>query len=849
MLPKFNCKYLPMKISLMLALPLLLLAGCASLDTRAAAPSPYQNKSLSIEERVEDLLGRMTQEEKIDLLGGSGFATKAIERLGVPSLNMSDGPVGVRWGKSTSFPAAISMAATWDPILAEKVGAAIGEETKAKGRHLILGPCVNIARVPMGGRIFEGFGEDPYLTSRLAVGYINGVQKEHVAATVKHIAANNQEYQRDFVDVIVDERALNEIYLPPFQAAVEEANVLAVMSAYNKVNGRYCSENDYLLQQKVKKEWSFNGLIMSDWGAVHSSIPTFNGGLDLEMPDGEFLNRKTLLAGLKSGALHEETLNDKVRRILRVMFTLGLFDNYQFDFTTLNSDEHRDIAAEAAKAGIVLLKNTNSLLPIDPSTIQSIALIGSQGKAAPTGGGGSSMVTPFYSVSPLEAMRNAIGDKVKINFAQGYLLQEDQSPIESKFLFADHEGKESGLHAEYFPNRYLEGAPTRSVTDKQVNFAWGAAPPAPDFPRDNFSVRWTGYIKVDKTGMYIIDVSSDDGVRLYIDEKLRLDEWNDHGVTTHSLALGFKADKTYKIRLEYYEHTGGATVKLGWRRPNDNLVSGAVDAARASDVAIVFAGTSSNYESEGFDREDLALPSDQDTLIGEVARANKNTIVVLSTGGPVLMDKWADRVSGILEAWFAGEQAGNTIVEILLGRTNPSGKLPLTFPKRWQDCSAFGTYKKADKTTTYSDGIYVGYRHFEKHKIQPLFPFGFGLSYTTFHYSDLALSAKAIGPKEGLIVRFTVENTGHVKGAEVAQLYIKNLTNSIDHPEKELKRFEKIEIYPGEKKSVEFAIDEKALRFFDPGKRSWAVEAGDYEIMIGSSSEQIELKENFRLAL
>ncbi len=809
--------------------------------------APYLDKSLNIEDRVEDLLKRMTLEEKIDMLGGTGFETKAIERLGIPPLNMTDGPLGVRWDNSTALPSGILMGATWNPELISKLGIVLATEVKAKGRQVILGPCVNIARIPMGGRNFESFGEDPFLTSRIAVNYIKGVQSENVVATVKHFAANNQEHQRDFVNTIVDERALNEIYFPAFKAAVEEANVLAVMSAYNKVNDHFCSENDYLLIDKLKTEWKFKGLVMSDWGAVHSTVPTFSGGLDLEMPSGKYLNKGTLLDKIKSGELSEAKLDDKVRRILRVMFTIGLFDDYQYDKSKVNTDEHKQVALDVAKDGIVLLKNNNSILPLDLNKIKSIAVIGPNSNVAVTGGGGSSMVVPFSSVSPLEALQNKIGDKIKINFAQGSMLDGDSNPIDSKFLFTDKNGKENGLKGEYFTNQNLKGEPAKVLIDKQINFSWDWDGPFEDFPQDNFSVRWNGYIKVDQSGRYTLDVASDDGIRFYFDDKLVIDDWNDHALLTNSYTVNLEANKFYKIKLEYYENGGGAIVKFGWRKPNDELIVDAINAAKNSDVAIVFAGTNYTYESEGYDRKDLSLPNEQDELINQIAAANKNTIVVLTTGSPVLMDKWIDKVDGLIEAWFAGEQAGNAIAEVLLGATNPSGKLPMTFPKRWEDCSAFNTYKKEDGTTRYEDGIYVGYRHFEKNKIEPLFPFGFGLSYTTFEFSGLNLSSKEINENDKLTVSLKLKNTGKVKGSEVVQLYIKDVKASIDRPDKELKGFRKVNLNPGEEKVVEFQIDKNALSFFDPDKKIWVAEKGEFEVLIGSSSKDIKLKETFNL--
>ena len=808
---------------------------------------PYRNKNLSVEDRVEDLLNRMTLEEKIEMLGGTGFETKAIERLGIPPLNMSDGPLGVRWGSATALPSGILLGATWNPELINKLGTVLATETKAKGRHVILAPCVNIARIPMGGRNFESYGEDPYLTSRIAVDYIKGVQKENVSATIKHFAANNQEYQRDFVNTIVDERTLNEIYFPAFKAAVEEANVLAVMSAYNKLNGAYCSENDYLLIEMLKNKWGFKGLVMSDWGAVHSTIPTFNGGLDLEMPTGKFLNNKTLFDKIKNGELSELNLDEKVRRILRVMFTIGLFDDYQYDKSKLNTEEHKKVALDVAKDGIVLLKNENSILPLDLNKITSIAVIGPNSNAAVTGGGGSSMVVPFQSVSPLEALQNKIGNKVKINFAQGCILDGDSDPIDSKYLFTENDGNENGLKAEYYSNKNLEGNPTKTIVDKQINFLWDWAGPFADFPQDNFSVRWSGYIKVDEPGRYSLDVSSDDGCRLYFDDELVINDWNDHALMTNSYTVTLESNKFYKIRLEYYENGGGAIVKFGWRKPNDELIIDAIDATKNSDVAIVFAGTNFTYESEGFDRKNLILPNEQDNLIKKIADANKNTIVVLTTGSPVLMNEWINNVNGLIEAWFAGEQAGNAIAEILLGETNPSGKLPITFPKRWEDCSAYNTYMKEDGTTKYEDGIYVGYRHFEKYNIKPLFPFGFGLSYTTFSYNDLKLSSKEINKNGKLVASLKLKNTGKIKGSEIVQLYLTDLKSSIDRPVKELKRFKKVSLNPGEEKTIEFEIDEKALSFFDPVKKNWIAENGEFEVLIGSSSENILLKDKFIL--
>ncbi len=803
----------------------------------------YKNPKLTVEERVEDLLGRLTLQEKISLLGGTGFATKPIERLGIPELKMSDGPLGVRWGKSTAFPAGTDMAASWDTSLIYKVGQSIGEELKGKGRNVILGPCVNIARLPMGGRDFESYGEDPYLASRMAVGYIEGVQSEGVAATVKHFAANNQEYERGFVDVQVDHRTLNEIYFPAFKAAVDEAKVLCVMSAYNKINGHFCSENDYLLKTKLKDDWKFDGLVMSDWGAVHSTIPTANGGLDLEMPTGEFLNDSTLQSAVESGIVKEETINDKVRRILSVMFRLGLFDRKaEADSSLVNTPEHKQVAYQAAVEGIVLLKNEKHILPLNLDNIKSIAVIGPDAAEARTTGGGSAMVSPIYSVSPLEALRNRIGDKIKINFVEGLSVGGDFKAIDPKNLFLPDKDK-NGLSAEYFDNMEMKGQPKVTREDSTINFNWTGSAPVPGIPVEHFSVRWTTRLEVPETGDYFLDVASDDGIRLYVDGNMVINNWTNHPVTINSTRAHFEKGKFYNIKLEYYQDDGGAIARLGLRSAEDDSFKKAVAVAKQSDIAIVFAGTSYEFESEGKDRDDMFLPANQDQLISEVAEANKNTIVVLITGSPVVMSDWIKKVDGVAQAWFGGDEAGNAISDVLLGKYNPSGKLPMTFPVKWEDCSAFNSYMKKDSVSVYSDGIFVGYRWFDKNNIAPLFPFGYGLSYTTFSYSDI--SAKPEG--DSYEVTFKVTNIGKVAGVEIPQLYVHDPDSSIVSPVKELKKFDRISLQPGETKEVRFVLKKSDFAHYDAGKESWSTHSGTYDILVGSSSRDIKLQSKIQV--
>ncbi len=807
-------------------------------DRMSAEDTPYKNPNLPVENRVEDLLSRMTLKEKIAMLGGTGFTTTPIPRLGIPPLKMSDGPLGVRWGKSTAFPAGTCMAASWDTSMMYQVGKAIAEEVKGKGRDEILGPCVNIARLPMGGRTFEAYGEDPYLASRIAVSYIEGVQSEGVAATVKHYAANNQEYQRMFVDARIDKRALNEIYLPAFKAAVEEAHVLTVMAAYNKVDGYFCAENDYLLNTKLKRDWGFNGLVMSDWGAVHSSLPIAEGGMDLEMPTGKYLNDSTLLPAIKSGGLKESVIDDKVRRILRVIFELGLFDRTRSDDPALiNTHEHRRIAYRAAVEGITLLKNSAGILPLALTHVKSIAVIGPNAAVAGTTGGGSAMVDPIYSVSPLEALRKKLGGKVKINFVEGVQLAGDFSAIDGRYLYLPDKAA-NGLRAEYFADTNFAGEPKVIEVDKRVDFNWHGESPVAGVPGQNFSVRWTGRLMAPGTGEYLLDLSSDDGSRLYVDGKMVIDNWGEHGLEVRSCKMHLIKGKFYDIRVDYFQAGGGSGLRLGVRESGTGLMRKAIDAARKSDVAILFVGTSSYYETEGRDRDNLDLPEGQDELIKQVAKANKKTIVVMITGAPVTMNSWINLVPGLVQAWFGGDEAGNAIADVLLGRHDPSGRLPMTFPVKWSDCSAYGSYKQQDSLSDYSDGIFVGYRWFDKHDIKPLFPFGYGLSYTKFSYSGLRITQ--VG--DTYDVTFKVTNAGKHPGVEIPQLYVQDPDTKADAPVKELRRFGRITLKPGETEYVKFTLAGIDFAHYDAAKDKWGTHPGRYNLLIGSSSRDIRLR-------
>jgi beta-glucosidase len=709
---------------------------------------PYKNPSLPVEQRVEDLLGRMTLQEKVAMLSGADWMQSVPnERLGIPSIKMADGPIGIRsWAgpssetnaqsatmkvTTTAFPAGVAMGATWDTELVQSEGQAIGQEVKALGRDMILGPTVNINRTPLWGRNFEGYGEDPYLTSRLAVAYIKGVQSEGVIATVKHFAANNQEFERHRINAKVDERALHEIYFPAFKAAVEEAGVWSVMSAYNKVNGVYCAENPLLLKDVLQKQWDFKGFVVSDWGSTYSTAETVNAGMDLEMPGGEpmkdWLKKpKTQAAGngggwlvpekvlpeISAGKISTATIDDNVGRTLRVIFLSGQFDKPHSATGEIDTPEQRALARKASTESIVLLKNAGDLLPLDPSKIHSLVVIGPNAAIARTGGGGSSLVSPKYSITPLKGIQDRAGERLQVSYALGVSMESED--------------------------------------------------PSKDTPE----------------------------------------------------ARG-------QLRNE------------------------AVNAAAKADAAIIVVGRSPKLESESFDIKSLDLPAGQDDLIEAVAKVNKNTVVVINAGGPVVMTGWIAQVPSVLDMWYGGQEGGNAIADVLFGEANPSGKLPVSFVKEWKDSPAYGHYPGENLQVEYAEGIYVGYRYFDKQTVEPLFPFGYGLSYTKFDYSDLKVSPNEASSGKPVEVSLRLRNSGSRSGAEVVELYVHDGHSSVDRPVQELKGFQRVDLAPGETKVVHFTLDRTAMAFYSTAKKDWVTEPGQFDVLVGSSSRDIRMKGSF----
>jgi beta-glucosidase len=690
-----------------------------------------------INAKIDGLLKQMTLEEKVAMIhASSSFTSGGVPRLGIPEMVTSDGPHGVRpehgrdWqldknvlDSGTYLPVGVCLAATWNPTLGYQFGSVLGSEAAFRGKDVILGPGINIIRSPLNGRNFEYGSEDPYLVSRMVVGYIKGVQDQGVSACLKHYAANNQETLRGSIDVNMSERALREIYLPGFKAAVVEGKVNTVMGSYNKFRGEWATHNHYLMNEILKKEWGFKGLVMSDWGAVHSTMQALWNGTDLEMgtdlgmlPNlnyGKFFLGDTVVTLVKSGKAPEYLVDDKVRRILYVMFKTNMIGGERKK-GAYNTKEHQQVARKVAEEGIVLLRN-NGVLPLAKS-VKSIAVIGANADRPQAMGGGSSQVKAFYEVTPLQGIKAAAARGVKIAYEPGYTI-----------------ARGAGANAE---------------------------------------------------------------------------------AIAKAAAVAAKADVAIVV--------GGWTHGYNYAVWDDNA-----------------------YDAEGIDKPDMRMPFGQDELIKAVLKANPNTVVVLMGGGAIDMTEWEANVKGIVQAWYPGMEGGNALAGVLFGTVNPSGKLPMTFPKKLEDVPAhkLGQFPGDTVSVYYNDDIYVGYRYYDTYKVDPLFAFGHGLSYTTFQYNNLEVQRSG----EGAIVTFTIKNTGKMAGAEVAQVYVRQQKSALPRPEKELKAFEKVFLQPGEEKKVTVTLTEDAFRYFNDVQNTWVLEPGTFDVLVGSSSRLIRFTGNVTL--
>jgi beta-glucosidase len=709
----------------------LALAGVMTAGMASAQLAANDSKQ---EEKIRSLISQMTLAEKVNLLhGNSKFYVSGIKRLGIPEWALSDGPHGVRaeinrhdWAyagwtndAATCFPPGTALAATWNPKLAYERGIVLGEEARFRKKDILLGPGINIIRTPLCGRNFEYMSEDPFLISRMSVAYIKALQSKDVAVSVKHWLANNQETHRDSIDVHMSERALREIYLPGFKASVTEGGAYTVMAAYNKFRGDWCSENEYLNREILRKELGFKGVLMTDWAAAHSTIKAALTGLDLEMGTdkkdyNEWYFADPLISAVKEGKIPVDIVDEKVANVLRVMIKTKMFDEERREKGKMNTPQHQQAAYNDAAEAAVLLQNNGNILPLNFNKIKSVAVIGDNATRKHCNGGLSSEIKALYEITPLDAIRKKFGATVKINFAQGY--------------------------------------------EKQSTF---------------------------KEGSNAGQTSSD---------------------------------------------------MIDWK-----LVDEAVEVAKKSEVAIIFGGLNHDFDTESFDKQNMDLPYGQDVLIREVAKANPNAVVVIIAGSPVKLSGIVYRVPAILWSWFGGMEAGNAVADLLSGKVNPSGKLPFTLPVSLDQspAHALGNFPGRNLQVNYEEDILVGYRWFDTKKIVPQFPFGYGLSYTGFSISHFSTDKTSYGKGETIHAKCTIKNTGSRYGAEVVQLYVSDPVCSVLRPEKELKAFEKVFLHPGEVKTLELNVKVPDLAFYDEVKKAWNVEAGEFVLHIGNSSNNI----------
>ena len=809
-------------------------------------PSP------AIDARVDALLSRLSIEEKIDLLGGQPDATQGgntfgNSHAGIPPLKMADASVGLHWwtDRSTTYPATIALAATWDRDLAYRAGAALGRDARARGIHIVLGPGVNLYRSPLCGRNFEYLGEDPYLASESVVGFIRGLQDQGVSATVKHFAVNFQEYERNKVSSDLDERTLREMYLPTFQAAVKTAGTGAVMTAYNLVNGVHCSEHRELIRQILKDEWGFQGVVMSDWISTYSAVEAANAGLDLEMPTALWLNREKLLPAVRDGRVPLAVIDDKVRRLLRLMLCFGWMDHPQQDASIPVEDPATAaVALEVARRGCVLLKNANNLLPLDLGKGQVIAVIGPNAATTPINGGGSAYNKPWRTISILDGLKNEFGAD-RVRHCVGVRLDAAETAYgAARFLTPDGQ---PGLVAEYFNNLTCEGAPVVRCVEPRIQQRWGTGPIASGVDAGRFSVRWTGVIRPERTGPHMFHQWFMGWFRVRVGDKVIFDMLDGATLKSPRVMLQLEAGHDYPVEVLYQRIGADNGACVGWEFwDRSREVAAAVQLARAADVVVFCGGYTDQSEGEGSDR-DFAIMPEQEELLLALAEANPRVVVVITAGGNVDMRRWLDRVPALLYAWYPGQEGGTAIAEILSGAVNPSGKLPATFERALADRSSWDCYHDADRDlrVRLTDGVFSGYRHHDRTGVAPQFPFGFGLSYTTFAYENLRL-APALRAGETLAVHFDVVNTGARAGTEVAQLYLHDCEAAVPRPVKELKGFAAVTLQPGERRTVHLELDETALRFFCPQRRTWVAEAGDFEVLIGASAAEIRLRAQFR---
>ncbi|MDY7101331.1 MAG: glycoside hydrolase family 3 C-terminal domain-containing protein [Actinomycetota bacterium] len=828
-----------------------------------------------MEERIEALVEGLTLEEKVMLCSGvDTWASAPVPRLGIGSVVTTDGPNGARGGDlaarttAASFPVGTALGATWDVDLVGRVAGAIAEEARTKGAHVLLGPTLNLHRSPLAGRNFECFSEDPELAARLAVAYVAGVQAEGVAACAKHLVCNDAEFERHEASSDVEDRPLRELYLRPFEPAVD-AGVWTVMSAYNRINGTHAASSRWLLTDLLKDEWGFDGLVMSDWHGTYDTVGPARAGLDLEMPGPPQHWGPKLLDAVRSGAVDETTIDDKVRRLLRLAVRTGAIDETERRTAVAVDDPgHRALAREAASSSMVLLKNTDALVPVDVATISKVAIIGPNAERGQIQGGGSSAVFPHRISSPLDALTARFGDDVVVFHEPGcdarryvpHLRSRQLRPLPGNLSPGDAVTRGWYLGAEPTGEPVtVERGPRLSFTAHRVPTkvidALAARGDHDDGDGDGagdreVSVRSEAMVVADVDGRHTVGLASVGPSRLFVDGELVCDNWSapvpgptffSNGTTEVRGTVDLEAGEARHLVVEQQVERAslmGLRVGLAPPGPTD-LLDRAVGAAHEADLAIVVVGLDPDWETEGSDRVSLSLPHPQDELIERVAAVSDRTIVVVNAGSPVRMD-WVDQVDAVLMAWYPGQELGEALADVLCGDVDPGGRLPTTFPVRPEDAPTFPGWPGENHRILYGEGVHIGYRYYDAKDVAPLFCFGHGLSTTSFELGGLEVSEVAAATFD---VSVTVTNTGGRRGREVVQVYVADVESTLQRPVKELGGFVKVELEPAASERVTVRLGPRAFSAWDPAGSRWWLEPGEFEILVGVSSRDIRARE------
>lgn len=799
--------------------------------------------------RVNDIVTKMTIEEKIDFIGGyNNFYIRGYKHLGIPEIRLADGPVGVRnYGKSTSYPASICLAASFDKKTSYNVGKAIALEAREKNAHMMLGPGMNIYRMPLCGRNFEYLGEDPYLVAQLGKEYIIGMQQQGIIANAKHYVANNQEFDRHHTSSELDERTLHEIYLPAFKTAVEDANVATVMTSYNPINGIHASEHNYLINELLKGKWNFNGFVVSDWVSTYNGVAAANAGLDLEMPSGNKMNKNVLLSAIESNTVKVETIDDKIKRILSVYERFGLLDNANLTSdSTPNPEYFQEVALNAARGGMVLLENKNSILPFK-NDIKNIAIIGPNRNGV-TGGGGSSYVEPLRKVTLGQALNKEM-PHTKIIESDGIFtglpFPKDMFDNGNTYYYDERGLKRKGVKANYYLGKNLGS--NKILTKYFDNFMLRNEILWNDdlIPETNFSIRFETFFTPESSGYYILGAIGDDGYKVFLDDVEVINLWKDQGDTKGKYEGFLNGGQEYKIKVEYYQAGGGALIGFNTKKGHlkthpKKYNSKAVSIAKQVDAVILTVGFDEKTEGESFDRT-FEMPYDQSKLINDIAKVNDNCIVVINAGGNVEMSSWIDNVKGVIMAWYPGQEGNQALAEIISGNLSPSGKLPVSFEFELEDNPCYTSYfdDNKDKKVNYSEGIFLGYRHWDRNLTNPRYPFGYGLSYSKFSLQNIKTDKEVYNKNETIQVYVTLQNIGDYDASEAVQLYISDKNSSVERPIKELKEFEKVFLKRGDQKLLSFNLKKEAFSFYDVKTHEWHLEEGEFEILLGHSSDNI----------